>query len=107
MRPDPARLADMAEALERLREIGARGRSAFLSDRIVQSAAAFELLKLGEAATRVGARTKERLPDVRWRELVRLRNRLAHEYFQLDPAESWRFIEEELDPLARALSGSE
>ena len=39
---------------------------------------------VGEAASRLSARTKERHPDIRRREIVGMRNRLVHAHFDID-----------------------
>ena len=39
---------------------------------------------LGEAATRVSDETRARLPNVPWRNPMRLRNRMVHGYWSVD-----------------------
>lgn len=39
---------------------------------------------VGEAASRLSADTVQRNPSIPWREIVGMRNRLVHAYFEID-----------------------
>lgn len=103
MRGDRLRLADMLEALERIRGFSAEGRGTFLSDPKTQEAVAYELLKLGEAANRVSKQFRREQADFPWSRLVDLRNEIVHEDFRVDADSLWEFVEGELDGLERKL----
>ena len=45
---------------------------------------------LGEAASRLTEETRELAPDVPWREIIGMRNRLVHAYFDIDPGIMWK-----------------
>ena len=64
MRDDALGLSDMLEAIERIRRSTLEGEAAFYNDRKAQDAVAFELLILGEAASRVGERVRRAKPRV-------------------------------------------
>jgi uncharacterized protein with HEPN domain len=103
LREDTLRLADMLEALERIRGFYSGGRAGFLADQKTQEAVAYELLKLGEAAGRLSRPLRKTHSEVPWSRLIGLRNEIVHEYFRIDPDALWEFVEKELDPLERAL----
>jgi uncharacterized protein with HEPN domain len=103
LREDTLRLADMLEALERIRGFSADGRARFLADPMTQEAVAYELLKLGEAAGRVSKTLRRGHPEVPWGHLVELRNEIVHEYFRVDSDALWQFVERELDVIERGL----
>ena len=42
-------------------------------------------------------------PDVPWAELRALRNRIAHDYFSINPEMVWNFISVELDDIKRKI----
>lgn len=105
MRDDRLRVADMLEALERIRSFVAGGRSVYFGDTKTQVAVAYEVLKLGEAANGASSEFRRSHPGVPWRRLVALRNEMVHEYFRIDVDAIWEFIETELVPLERALRG--
>lgn len=85
MRDDRPRLADRLEALERIRSFSAGGRASFLCDTRTQEAVAYELLKLGEAASRGSKSFRRAHPGFPWAHLIGLRNEIVHEYFRVDP----------------------
>ena len=47
--------------------------------------------------------TKESLPDIPWREIVGMRNRLVHAYFEVDIGLVWQTVQEDLPPLIAQL----
>jgi len=55
---------------------------------------------IGEAAARIGKETKERNPQVPWAQIVAMRNRLVHLYFEIDLDQVWKAVTEDLPPLA-------
>ncbi|HEV2449118.1 MAG TPA: HepT-like ribonuclease domain-containing protein [Thermoplasmata archaeon] len=103
MRDDLLRIADMREAIERIRSFVSVGRSTFFGDLRVNEAVAYELLKLGEAAGRVSPSFRRAHGAVPWRALANQRNRIVHEYFRLDLDDLWEFVSVELAVLERAL----
>ena len=54
---------------------------------------------IGEAASRIPETFKARYPEVAWRRVVGLRNRIVHEYFGVDLAIVWSVVTEDLPPL--------
>ena len=54
---------------------------------------------IGEAATRVGSEMKSSNPQVPWREIIGMRNRLTHGYDTVDLKVLWDTIAEDLPPL--------
>lgn len=48
---------------------------------------------IGEAAAQVTADGRAELPDVPWAQIVGMRNRLVHAYFDVDPAILWDTVE--------------
>lgn len=103
MRDESQRIADMLEAIERIRRFTLSGEASFFGDRKAQDAVAYEILILGEAANRVGVAFRRSHPRVAWGMLVALRNQLVHESFRIEPADEWAFVTKELDLLERAL----
>jgi len=93
----------MLEALERIRGFSSGGRSSFFAEEVTQEAVSYELLKLGEAASRLSKGFRDSHPDIPWSRLVGLRNEIIHEYFRVIPENLWAFVETELDGLERSL----
>lgn len=58
---------------------------------------------LGEAASRVTEETRGALPAIPWRDIVSMRNRLIHGYFDIDATTVWKTVVVELPALIRDL----
>jgi uncharacterized protein with HEPN domain len=58
---------------------------------------------VGEAAARVGEETQSASPDVPWGQIVGMRNRLVHAYFDINLDQVWKTVEGDLVPLIGSL----
>jgi len=58
---------------------------------------------VGEAAAVVSAEGRRKLPDLPWADIVAMRNRLIHGYFQIDLDRVWDTVTDDLPPLITAL----
>lgn len=72
-------------------------------DRLLINGIIRELEIIGEAASQINAETKEQYPSLPWREMIGMRNRLIHAYFDVDHQTVWRVVKEHLPPLVLAL----
>ncbi len=59
---------------------------------------------IGEAGARVSAEGRAEAPDIPWAEIVAMRNRLIHAYFDVDLDIVWRTINDDLPPLIATLN---
>jgi uncharacterized protein with HEPN domain len=102
------RLHDIVFALERIeRRLAAVGvREGEALDDESLSIVAWSLLTAGEAIKSLPAEMIARHPDVDWRGLAGLRDRLAHQYFQIDQDMLRNIVRYDLPPL-RAAVGEE
>jgi uncharacterized protein with HEPN domain len=64
---------------------------------------AWSLLVVGEAVKALPAEMTGRHPDVDWRGLAGLRDRLAHQYFRIDQVPLWNILVYDLPPLRAAI----
>ena len=55
---------------------------------------AFEII--GEAARQIPENIQEANPDIPWREITGMRNKLTHEYFGVNTKVVWRTVHEDL-----------
>lgn len=77
----------------------------FLEDTRTQDAVLMRLLALGEEIGRLSESFTERHPDLKWYQIVGMRNRIAHGYFEVDPTIVWETITSgDLDELERAVA---
>ncbi len=68
-------------------------------DRMAQRAILKTGETVGEAASRVGAETKNAHPEIPWSKIVGMRNRLVHEYFRVNLARVWETVERDIPRL--------
>ena len=80
-----------------------RTRDELDSDRMLVLALIRLLEVTGEAATHVPQAFRERHPDVPWREVMDLRNRLIHGYDTVNLDILWTIIQDDLPPLIEKL----
>lgn len=79
----------------------------FLADKRTQSAVVMSLVVIGEAATKVMDRYPEfvaQYPDVPWRNMRGMRNRIAHGYFEINLDVVWDTVRIALPELLEQLS---
>ena len=50
---------------------------------------------IGEAAGRVSEETRSSTPDIPWRAMIGMRNRLSHGYFDIDTEVVWQTVTSE------------
>ena len=58
---------------------------------------------IGEAATKISQQTKDAHPDLPWKELVGMRNRLVHEYFRVDIEKVWETVSKDIPSLIKLI----
>jgi len=58
---------------------------------------------IGEAAKHVSDGLKTDNPQIPWRAVARMRDRVVHEYFRTNIRRVWDVVTEDLDPLEAAL----
>lgn len=61
---------------------------------------------IGEAASKVSAEAQRHLPSIPWADVVGMRNRLIHAYFEIDLDVVWQTISADLPQLIEALEAA-
>ena len=54
---------------------------------------------IGEAAANVTTKCREDFPQIPWRDIISMRNRLTHVYFDINLDILWKTVVEDLPPL--------
>lgn len=97
---DLTRLQHMRDAAaEAIQFACGRARADLDRDRMLTLALIKDIEILGEAAGRVSADCKARHPTLPWIEMIGMRNRLTHAYFEIDLNIVWRVVSYDLPPL--------
>jgi uncharacterized protein with HEPN domain len=101
---DEATLLDILRAARLALEFrGLIEKSSFLSDLKTQAAVLHELLVLGEAVKRLSPSFRERHPQVPWKAIAGMRDRLLHGYDDVDLDLVWKTVDEDLPPMVEQL----
>jgi uncharacterized protein with HEPN domain len=101
---DAAAVLDILTAARLVQEFrGGLRLEAFLKDAKTQSAVIHQFLVMGEAAKRLSDEFKMGHPQVPWRAMARMRDKLIHHYEAIDPNEVWRAVQEDVPALLDAL----
>ncbi len=58
---------------------------------------------IGEAAQHVSPEFQEAHPEIPWHEVIGMRNRLVHDYMNVDEDVIWEVVQQDLPPLIQAL----
>ena len=106
MRPreDTALLRDMLEYARRAAvAVGGKSRDDLEVDLVLAAGLERFLEVIGEAANRLSDETRVAAPDVPWREIIAMRNRLVHGYFAVDHDILWTVVHDDLPTLISEL----
>ncbi len=71
----------------------------FQADRIRQHAVMRLIQIIGEAARRVSPEFTQAHPEIPWRGITGMRNRLVHDYFHIIPEKVWEVVERDIPAL--------
>lgn len=76
----------------------------FHEDMQMQDAVVRRFEIIGEAARRVSQKTRDKYPQIPWREMTSMRNLVIHEYDVVDFSQVWDTVQNRLPPLIEELS---
>lgn len=104
MRRDALYVQDMVAALDAIAAfIDGKVRDDLRVSELLQSAVLQKLTIIGEAAARVSPDLKLQFPEIEWRQIVRFRNIIVHQYFGLDWEIVWIAAAQECPALRQKL----
>jgi uncharacterized protein with HEPN domain len=83
----------------------ADGREVFFADGKTQDAVIRNIEIIGQAVKGISDDTRALVPDIPWRQIAGMRDKLIHEYFGVDIALVWDVVEHELPTLRPQLEG--
>ncbi len=97
---DRQRLADIQAAIDAIRSHLQRGT---LADGLVFDAVRIRLLEIGEAVKAMPAELLDNEPGIPWSQITRMRDHLAHRYFDTAHAILQATVDNDLPELERAV----
>ena len=99
-RDDAIRVRHMLDAArEALSFAKGKDRKNLSSDRMLTLSIVKSIEIIGEAASTVTPETRAHFPTVPWRDIVAMRNRLIHVYFDIDLDRVWDTLTDDLPKL--------
>ncbi|WP_166351174.1 HepT-like ribonuclease domain-containing protein [Phytoactinopolyspora limicola] len=98
------RLLYVDASLAEMGQLAARGRAAYDSDIAVARACQYNVIRLAADLERLGDSWLESHPEVPWRLIRGMRNRVAHNYWTVDDDIVWSVVAEHAPELREALS---
>ncbi|MHB8336620.1 MAG: HepT-like ribonuclease domain-containing protein [Ignavibacteriaceae bacterium] len=101
---DRIRIRHMADAGEEALAFAARvAKEDFAQNRMLILSVIKDIEIIGEAASRISEETKLKFLNIPWKDIIGMRNRLIHGYFEVDIELIWNTIRNDLPPLMKSL----
>ncbi len=105
MSRDPAYLIDLDNAAVKIMQFTqGLDATAFSADPLKQSAVLYQFTICGEAARRLSAEFKAQHPEIPWSQVIAFRNRVTHDYANVDLQIVWSIITDEISKLRAQLA---
>lgn len=99
-RRDKEYLSDILEAIKRSMEYTREhDYNKFLQDKKAQDAVVRNLEVVGEATKNISAKLRKQHPNIPWKDMAGLRDKLIHHYFGINYEIVWNIVEKELPVL--------
>jgi uncharacterized protein with HEPN domain len=104
LKPDSVRLQHMIDAAnEALSFIAGKSKSELKTDRALALALVKSIEIVGEAASKVSRELRSKSPEIPWTDIVAMRNRLIHSYFDVNLDIVWQTVTDELPPVVEQI----
>ena len=99
MKDERVYLEHIRDALNDIATYTNTGRDAFFADRMRQDATLRKLQVIGQAVKNLSEETKSRQPQIPWKQIAGMRDKVIHDYFGVNLEIIWAVIEKELPKL--------
>jgi uncharacterized protein with HEPN domain len=106
VRDDALYLGHIRQAAERIVLFSRDGEAHFRNDIRTQDAIIRNLQVMGEAAKKVSAETRTAHPDVPWKDIAGMRDRVVHDYFGVSLDIVWDVVVNHIPALLAVLPPS-
>jgi uncharacterized protein with HEPN domain len=103
VKDDSVYLGHILEAIKDIEQYASAGRDAFMTGKMRQDAVLRKLEVVGEAVKNLSEISKKRRPEIPWRQIAGMRDRLTHDYFGVDLALVWVTLEKDVPKLKAAV----
>jgi len=103
MKDDRVYLQHIRDALEDIAEYCGSDHNAFLDDRMRQDATLRKLEVIGQAVKNLSEHTKLRRPEIPWKQIAGMREKVIHDYFGVNLEIVWAVVQTDLPKLSVAV----
>jgi uncharacterized protein with HEPN domain len=79
--------------------------AAFLAKPVIARPVLYSIAVIGKAAKNISPKFKAAHPDIPWRAVASIRDRIVHEYFRTNTRRIWDVVTGDIDALETALGG--
>jgi uncharacterized protein with HEPN domain len=101
---DTVYLKHMNDSIDKIiRYAGELDQNEFLKDEMVQDAVIRQIEIVGEASKRLSPGFKDTHPEIPWKDIVGMRNKLIHDYMGVDIDAVWDTIGKDIGFLKRQI----
>lgn len=104
MKDDRIYLGHIRDAIRDIEDYAVVGRDRFMTDRMRQDAVLRKFETIGEAVKQLSDAATQGRPDIPWRQIAGMRDRLIHNYFGVDLGLVWNITVRELPAQKSAVS---
>lgn len=101
-RSDICLITDIKKAIKSIEEYLCElnnNKENFLSDIRMQKLMIYEIMIIGEAASKISIETKNNYSNINWREITDMRNFLIHEYYEISNNIIWETVNKDIPKL--------
>jgi uncharacterized protein with HEPN domain len=105
MKDDCVYLQHIRDALQDIAAYCGSDHGAFLDDRMRQDATLRKLEVIGQAVKNLSEDTKSRQPEIPWKQIAGMRDKVIHDYFGVNLEIVWAVVQKELPKLRVAVEG--
>lgn len=103
MRTDRERLQDILQAIQEIETYKLQGKSHFERTKLLQSGISYQLIIIGEATGDIDPNLRDKYAHIPWKNIIGMRDILAHQYFKTDLKILWLTIDQKLPELKIAI----
>lgn len=105
MEQDKLYVSHILEAIEKIEKFVAGAEfNDFSGSELIQSGVMRELSIIGEAAKQLSEDFKTTHSEIRWKEIAGMRDKLIHDYFEIDLEAVWKTVKNDVPFLKKAIS---